>query len=375
MLIEFWHFIRPRRHANADPKEAAPAKSIGPERMIAMDYVRLGASGLHVSAFGLGTMGFGSPAWRPWVLDADASAPILKRAVELGINFFDMADFYSLGRNEEVVGKTLLSLARREDLVLASKVYYPMSDAPNARGLSRKHILDGIDATLRRIGTDYLDLYIIHAFDPDTPMEESMAALDAVVRAGKVRYLGASTMYAWQFASLNAIADRNGWTRFQNMQCQYSLLYREEEREMMPYCRSQGIGVTTFSPLARGMLAGANDLRMQTDNFTQDFFGDEVDRAIVARVAELAAARGTSPAEVAMAWVLQSANVDCPLIGAQTIAELETAIGAASVRLAPDERAFLEELYSPADVINDHFPDRRPRGLARRPSARSEADA
>lgn len=340
-----------------------------------MEYVRLGATGLHVSKFGLGTMGFGTPDWRPWVLDIDASAPILRRAIELGINFFDMADFYSLGRNEEVVGRTLLSMARREDLVLASKVYYPMSDAPNDRGLSRKHILDGIDATLRRIGTDYLDLYIVHAFDPETPAEESMAALDTLVRSGKVRYLGASTMYAWQFATMNAIADRNGWTRFQNMQCQYSLLYREEEREMMPYCRSEGIGITTFSPLARGMLAGARDLRMQTDNFTHDFFGDEVDRAIVARVGELAAQRGVSPAEIAMSWVFHSDGVDCPLIGAQTIVELETAVAAATVRLSPEDRLFLEELYCPADVINDHFPNRRPRGLARRPGEGSRTHA
>lgn len=340
-----------------------------------MDYVRLGATGLRVSAFGLGTMGFGTPDWRPWVLDPEASAPILQRALELGINFFDMADFYSLGRNEEVVGQTLLSMAPREDLVLASKVYYPMSDAPNDQGLSRKHILDGIDATLRRIGTDYLDLYIVHAFDPGTPMEETMAALDAVVRSGKVRYLGASTMYAWQFATMNGIADRNGWARFQNMQCQYSLLYREEEREMMPYCRSQGIGVTTFSPLARGMLAGARDLRMQTDNFIHDFFGDEVDRAITARVSELAGQRGVSPAAIAMSWAFHSDTVDCPLIGAQTIAELETAVAAAAVKLSPEERAFLEELYSPADVINDHFPHRRPRGLARRPIEASAAHA
>ncbi|MGV1681699.1 aldo/keto reductase [Sphingopyxis sp. NJF-3] len=340
-----------------------------------MDYVRLGSTGLRVSAFGMGTMGFGTPDWRPWILDADASTPILQRAVELGINFFDMADFYSIGLNEEVVGRALLSLARREDLVLASKVYYPMSDGPNDRGLSRKHIMEGIDATLRRIGTDYLDLYIIHAFDPDTPMEETMAALDAVVRAGKVRYLGASTMYAWQLAKLNAVADRGGWTRFQNMQCQYSLLYREEEREMMPYCRNEGIGITTFSPLARGMLAGATDLRMQTDTFTHDFFGDEVDLAIVARVAELAADRGVSAAEIALAWVYQSTNVDCPLIGAQSVGELETAVGAAQIRLAPEEAALLEELYSPADVINDHHPNRRPRGLARRGQPRSAIDA
>ena len=340
-----------------------------------MRYVRFGQTGLRVSAFGLGTMGYGSPAWRPWVLDAEAAAPLLRRALELGINFFDMADFYSLGRNEEVVGRTLLGLTRREDLVLASKVYYPMSAAPTDQGLSRKHILEAIDGTLKRIGTDYLDLYIIHAFDPQTPMEETMEALNDVVRAGKVRYLGASTMYAWQFAKMNAIAGKNGWARFVNMQCQYSLLYREEEREMMPYCRSEGIAVTTFSPLARGMLAGAADLRMKTDTFTHEFFGDEVDVAITRRVAELARRRGVSPAEIAMSWVCHSSNVDCPLIGAQTVAELETAIGAADVALSADERVWLEELYRPADVINDHNPVRRRRALPAEAKGGNATDA
>ncbi|WP_296599662.1 aldo/keto reductase [Phenylobacterium sp.] len=328
-----------------------------------MRYIRLGSTGLQVSALGLGTMGYGSPNWRPWVLDAEASAPVLRRALDLGINFFDMADFYSLGANEEVVGRTLLSAARREDLVLASKVYYPLSDAPNDQGLSRKHILEAIDGSLRRIGSDYLDLYIVHAFDPATPLEETMEALNDVVRAGKARYLGASTMYAWQFAKMNAIAERNGWARFVNMQCQYSLLYREEEREMLPYCRHEGVGITSFSPLARGMLAGAADLRMKTDVFTQEFFGDEVDRAIVARVADLARRRGVSPAEIAMAWVVHSGAVDCSLIGAQTVAELETAVRAPDLVLSAEERAWLEAPYRPADMINDHAPPRRRRGL------------
>jgi aryl-alcohol dehydrogenase-like predicted oxidoreductase len=330
-----------------------------------MHYVKFGRTGLRVSAMGLGTMGYGTPAWRPWVLDAAQSEPVLVRALELGINFFDMADFYSLGRNEEVVGKVLLSHARREDLVLASKVYYAMSDAPNDQGLSRKHILSAVDASLNRVGVDYLDLYIVHAFDPETPLEETMEALNDVVRAGKARYLGASTMYAWQFARMNAIAERNGWARFVNMQCQYSLLYREEEREMMPYCRHEGVAITSFSPLARGRLAGAADVRAKTDNFAHEFFGDEVDEAIVARVADLARRRGVTPAEVAMSWVIGSGNVDCPLIGAQTVAELETAVRAADLLLSPEERAWLEEPYRPADVINDHNPLRRPRALPR----------
>jgi aryl-alcohol dehydrogenase-like predicted oxidoreductase len=328
-----------------------------------MRYVKFGDTGLRVSAMALGTMGYGAPAWRPWVLDKDQSTPVLTRALELGINFFDMADFYSLGQNEQVVGDVLLSRARRDDLVLATKVYYAMGDAPNDQGLSRKHILSAIDASLKRIGTDYVDLYIVHAFDPETPLAETMEALNDVVRAGKARYLGASTMYAWQFAEMNAIAARNGWARFVNMQCQYSLLYREEEREMMPYCRHAGVAVTAFSPLGRGRLAGAADLRARTDTFTHEFFGDEVDEAVVARVATLARARGLTPAEIAMSWVANSGNVDCPLIGAQTVAELETAAAAADLDLSPAERAWLEEPYRPADVINDHSPTRRPRAL------------
>lgn len=328
-----------------------------------MHYSRFGKTGLQVSRVGLGTMGYGTPDWRPWVLDREQSTPILKRALDLGINFFDMADFYSLGKNEEVVGQTLLSMTRRDNLVLASKAYYAMSDDANDQGLSRKHLFSAIDGTLQRIGTDYLDLYIVHAFDPNVSMEETMEALHDIVRSGKVRYLGASTMYAWQFAKMNAIAERNGWTPFINMQCQYSLLYREEEREMMPYCRNDGIAVTSFSPLARGMLAGAADIRMKTDNFTTEFFGDPVDQAICARVRRLAQERGVSPAEIAMAWVCHSGNVDVPLIGAQNITELETAVGAAQVTLSQDEKGFLEELYQPADVINDHNPLRRARAL------------
>jgi aryl-alcohol dehydrogenase-like predicted oxidoreductase len=341
---------------------------------IVMHYVNFGKTGLRVSALGLGTMGYGSSAWRPWVIGGDQAAPILKRALDLGINFFDMADFYSQGVNEEVVGSALLSMTDRHKLVLASKVFYAMSDDPNDQGLSRKHIMEGIDNSLRRIGTDYLDLYIVHAFDPATPMEETMEALNDVVRSGKARYLGASTMYAWQFAKMNAIAEKNGWARFINMQCQYSLLYREEEREMMPYCRNEGIAITSFSPLARGMLAGAADIRMKTDNFTAEFFGDEVDQAITARVAELARQRNVSPAEIAMAWVCGSGQVDCPLIGAQTVAQLETAVGAADIVLSAEERAWLEALYRPADVINDYAPPRRPRSVGA-DSSRTPADA
>src|SRR5882724_400000 len=216
-----------------------------------MDYIQFGQTDLKVSQLCLGTMSMGNSAWKSWVLDEPDSVPILRRALDLGITFFDMADWYSTGRNEEVVGRNLLKMTGRERLVLATKVFYPMSDDPSDRGLSRKHIAISIDRSLKRIGTDYIDLYVIHAFDADTPVEETMEALHDTVRAGKVRYLGASTMYAWQFAKMNHLATMNGWTSFVNMQCQYNVLYREEEREMFPYCRDQGIAVTTFSPLAR----------------------------------------------------------------------------------------------------------------------------
>src|SRR5256886_13328878 len=224
-----------------------------------MEYIQFGQTDLKVSQLCLGTMSMGSSAWKSWVLDEPDSVPILRRALDLGINFFDMADWYSTGRNEEVVGRNLLKMTGRERLVLATKVFYPMSDDPSDRGLSREHIEISIDRSLERIGTDHVDLYVIHAFDADTPVEETLEALHDTVRAGKVRYLGASTMYTWQFAKLNHVAAVNGWTPFVNMQCQYNLLYREEEREMLPYCRDQGIAVTTFSPLARGFLARSEE--------------------------------------------------------------------------------------------------------------------
>src|ERR1700761_7106367 len=231
-----------------------------------MDYIRFGKTGLKVSQLCLGTMSMGSSAWKGWVLDEKDSVPLLRHALEAGITFFDMADWYSTGRNEEVVGRNLLKMSGRERLVLATKVFYPMSDDLNDRGLSRKHIAASIDRSLARMGVDYVDLYVIHAFDPDTPIEETMEALHDIVRAGKALYIGASTMYAWQFAKMNHVAEKNGWTRFVNMQCQYSLLYREEEREMMPYCQDEGIAVTTFSPLARGYLANVvNTARTEHD--------------------------------------------------------------------------------------------------------------
>ena len=328
-----------------------------------MDYIRFGQTRLEVSQLCLGTMSMGSSAWKAWVLDEADSIPILKHALGLGINFFDMADWYSTGRNEEVVGRNLLRMSAREHLVLATKVYYPMSDDPNDRGLSRQHIATSIDRSLVRIGTDYVDLYVIHAFDAGTPVEETMAALHDTVRAGKVRYLGASTMYAWQFAKMNHVAALNGWTPFINMQCQYNLLYREEEREMLPYCRDQGIAVTTFSPLARGFLArGAATARTAHDIY-QENYGDDIDREIARRVRELAGRRGVSPAHVAMAWVAGNPNHNVPIVGAARTAHLDVAVEALALELDAGERAWLEAPYRPRDEINDQNPVRRPRAL------------
>lgn len=328
-----------------------------------MEYIRFGRTGLQVSQLCLGTMSLGSSAWKGWVLDEADSIPILRRALELGITFFDMADWYSSGRNEEVVGRNLLRMTARERLVLASKVYYPMSDDPNDRGLSRKHIASSIDRSLARIGTDYLDLYVIHAFDSGTPVEETMAALHDTVRTGKVRYLGASTMYTWQFAKMNHVAQMHGWTPFVNMQCQYNLLYREEEREMFPYCHDQGIALTTFSPLARGFLARGSTTARTAHDLFQQFYGDDIDCEIARRVRELAARRGVSAAHIAMAWVAHNAHPNVPIVGAANSAHLEAAAEALALRLDAAERAYLEAPYRPRDEINDQNALRRPRAL------------
>jgi aryl-alcohol dehydrogenase-like predicted oxidoreductase len=328
-----------------------------------MDHVRFGQTGLKVSQLCLGTMSMGSPAWKAWVLDEAASIPILQRAIDLGVNFFDMADWYSTGRNEEVVGQNLLRMSPRDRLVLATKVYYPMSEDPHDRGLSARHIAASIDRSLSRMGTDYVDLYVIHAFDADTPVEETMEALHNTVRAGKVRYLGASTMYTWQFAKMNHVAALNGWTPFLNMQCQYNLLYREEEREMLPYCRDAGIGVTTFSPLARGFLAREGATSRTTHDLYQEYYGDDIDREIARRVGEVAARHNVTMAHVAMAWVAGSANTNVPIVGASKTSHLEIAVEALNLRLDAAERAFLEAPYRPRDVINDQNPLRRPRAL------------
>jgi aryl-alcohol dehydrogenase-like predicted oxidoreductase len=326
-----------------------------------MQQIRFGQTGLRVSKLCLGTMGIGSSAWKGWVLDEDRAVPILRRALDLGFTFFDMADWYSSGRNEEVVARNLLKLTQRENLVFATKVFYPMSESANDRGLSRKHILASIDRSLRRMGTDYVDLYVIHAFDPDTRIEETLEALHEVVKAGKVRYLGASTMYVWQFVKMNYTARLHGWTPFVNMQCQYNLLYREEEREMMPYCHDEGIAVTTFSPLARGFLTGAERTARTAHDIYLNFYGDAIDVEIARRVREVSQRRGVTPAHIANAWVTGSPRVTSPLIGADAPEQVDVAVAAAELKLDHEERKFLEEPYRPRDEINDYNPVRRPR--------------
>jgi 1-deoxyxylulose-5-phosphate synthase len=328
-----------------------------------MDYIRFGQTGLKVSQLCLGTMSMGSSAWKAWVLDEDGAVPLLRRALDLGITFFDMADWYSAGRNEEVVGRNLLRMSPRDRLVLATKVFYPMSDDPNDRGLSRKHIATSIDRSLARMGTDYVDLYVIHAFDGTTPVEETMQALHEAVRAGKVRYLGASTMYTWQFTKMNHVAAMHGWTPFVNMQCQYNLLYREEEREMFPYCRDEGIAVTTFSPLARGFLARNAETARTTHDTYQDYYGDDIDREIARRVREVAARRGVSAGHVALSWVARSPHENVPIVGASKTGHLDVAAEALGLELDTGERRFLEAPYRPRDEINDQNPVRRPRAL------------
>ena len=322
-----------------------------------MDHVNLGRTGLKVSRICLGCMTYGTPAWRPWVLDEAASRPFLKRALDLGINFFDTANMYSLGVSEEVVGRALMQMTRRDSVVVATKVYYPMGPEPNRGGLSRKAIFSQIDASLKRLGMDHVDLYQTHAWDDETPIEETLEALNDVVRMGKARYVGASTMSAWQFAKALFLAERHGWARFVSMQNHYNLVYREEEREMLPLCRNQGIGVIPFSPLARGFLAGnrarAADAdraqgateRARTDQFMHQYYYAEADHEVVARVRAIAEARGVKPAQVALAWVLAKDGVAAPIVGASRIEQLEDAVGALAVALTPDEIARLEEPY------------------------------
>lgn len=343
-----------------------------------MQHVNLGATGLRVSPICLGMMTYGSPQWRPWVLDEAASRPFIRRAIEAGINFFDTANMYSNGLSEILTGKLLKEYARREEVVIATKVYFHVSDTdmsydgasakpaslpPNTSGLSRKHLFSAVDASLKRLGTDYIDLYQIHRWDKNTPIEETMEALHDIVKSGKVRYIGASSMWAWQFAKAQQIAKENHWTRFVSMQNHYNLMYREEEREMIPLCRDQGVAIIPWSPLARGFLAGnrkpedkdANagnsaTVRAKTDEMALRYFYNDAAFNIVNALTRVAQAKGLSNAQVAYAWLLHK-GVTAPIVGTSKLPQLEEAIAAASVRLTPEEISELEKPYVPGPVL------------------------
>lgn len=323
-----------------------------------MEYVRFGNTGMKVSRLCLGTMTYGRPTDnRLWALDEEQSRPFIKRALEFGINFFDTADVYSFGASEEVVGNALKDFARREEVVIATKVFSTMSKDPNDSGLSRKHIIQSIDASLRRLKTDYVDLYQVHRWDYNTPIEETLEALNDVVKAGKALYIGASSMYSWQFAKALYTSDIHGWVRFVSMQPHYNLLYREEEREMIPLCEDQKIAIIPWSPLARGLLTGKRSkernetLRAKTDDYGKSLYTADNDFAIVNRLGEIAAKKGIADAQVALAWMLSKKSITAPIIGASKPGHLEDAVAALSVQLSDDEIKQLEELYKPHPVL------------------------
>jgi 1-deoxyxylulose-5-phosphate synthase len=324
-----------------------------------MQYVNLGSTGLKVSRICLGTMTYGSKKWREWVLDEEESKPFIRRALELGINFFDTADMYSAGASEEVLGRALQEFApSRDKVVIATKVFNPMGDDPNQRGLSRKHIMHAIDDSLQRLGTDYVDLYQIHRFDYSTPIEETLLALHDVVQAGKALYIGASSMYAWQFAKMLYTADQLGLTRFVTMQNHYNLVYREEEREMNPLCIEEGIGIIPWSPLARGFLAGNRTkgdqnptVRAQTDEFAHKLYYQDSDFEVVDRLSAIAKQRGIPNAQVALAWVLQQPGITSPIVGASKMQHLEDAVKASEMTLSEEELKSLAEPYQPHSVL------------------------
>jgi 1-deoxyxylulose-5-phosphate synthase len=323
-----------------------------------MEYGRLGSTGLKVSRICLGMMSYGSQTERQWHLGEDDAEPIVRRAVEAGVTFFDTADTYSDGLTEEITGRLLAKLfGRRDDYVLATKVFFPMGPGPNDRGLSRKHVLSSIDASLSRLGTDYVDLYQIHRWDPETPIEETMEALHEVVRAGKARYVGASSMYAWQFAKAQHTATVAGWTRFSSMQNHYNLVYREEEREMIPLCLDQGVGCIPWSPLARGLLAGTRErggqrrtVRAGSDPLADEMY-EEADFDVVDAVRAVAGGRGVPPAQVALAWLLGRPAVSAPIVGATKLGHLDDAVAAVDLTLTAEEVARLEAPYRPHPVI------------------------
>jgi aryl-alcohol dehydrogenase-like predicted oxidoreductase len=322
-----------------------------------VQYANLGSTGLKVSRICLGMMSYGSKRWRPWVLEEDEAEPFVRRAVEAGITFFDTADVYSIGVSEEITGRLLDKYTRRDEVVIATKLFNPMGRDPNARGLSRKHVMTAIDDSLRRLGTDHVDLYQIHRWDPHTPIEETMEALHDVVKAGKARYLGASSMYAWQFAKAQHVAALHGWTRFVSMQNHYNLVYREEEREMIPLCVDQGVGLIPWSPLARGLLAGnrARGGERRTTRASNDPFADamyeEQDFDVVDRAVEVARRLDSPPAAVALGWLLHQPGVVAPIVGATKVDHLDQALAAPDVRLSADDLSALEEPYRPHRVL------------------------
>jgi 1-deoxyxylulose-5-phosphate synthase len=326
-----------------------------------MNYVNLGNTGLRVSRVCLGMMSFGNDSDRPWVLDEADTEPIVKAAVEGGVTFFDTADTYSGGASEVATGRLLPKFLSREEMVVATKVFMPMTPGENGGGLSRKHIMSAVDASLARLDMEYVDLYQIHRWDPRTPIEETMEALHDVVRAGKARYIGASSMFSWQFAKAQHVADLNHWTRFVSMQPHYNLIYREEEREMIPQCIDQGVGIIPWSPLARGVLAGnrtregaRNTTRSDTDGFTDYLYSQPTDFDVVERVAEVANERHVPPAQVALAWLLQRPGVTAPIVGATKLGHLVDALAAEQLELSDEEVARLEEPYVPHPVLG-HF--------------------
>lgn len=319
-----------------------------------MQYVRLGSTGLQVSRICLGCMTYGSSGWREWVLNEEASRPLIQKALEHGINFFDTADMYSLGASEEIVGRAIHDFVPRDEVVIATKVYNPMGDKANQRGLSRKHIMEGIDASLSRLKMDYIDLYQIHRFDSETPIEETMEALNDVVRTGKALYIGASSMYAWQFAKMNYIAKAHGWAQFIAMQNHYNLIYREEEREMNPFCLDEGIGIIPWSPLARGLLTGTRtrnkgegSTRSRTDSYAHGMYYTENDFTVIDALETLAKSIDKPMAEVALAWILHKPGITAPIIGASKAYQIEDATNALEIALTPEQIAALEAPYIP----------------------------
>ncbi|HEY2394198.1 MAG TPA: aldo/keto reductase [Candidatus Angelobacter sp.] len=323
-----------------------------------MEYTNLGSTGLKVSRICLGCMTYGTSSWRQWVLNEEEGRPFIQQALEQGINFFDTADMYSLGKSEEVLGRALKDFGpSRDKVVIATKVFFPLGDDPNQQGLSRKHIMHAIDNSLRRLGTDYVDLYQIHRFDYDTPIEETLTALHDVVKAGKARYIGASSMFAWQFAQMLYTADSLGLTRFVTMQNHYNLVYREEEREMVPLCESEGVGLLPWSPLARGLLAGnrkAQTLRSKEDDYSKKLYTQEADDRVVDCVAQVAKERGVPPAQVALAWLLHKSQVTAPIVGASKPHHLQDAVAAVGLKLTQQEIAQVESVYVPHPVLGHH---------------------